>query len=194
MKNIIYTFAFCIAVTSATKAQRIYQTAENTNGTKDVVSVLVPEGWVQDNQRKHGVHANNVLVKTDEVGEIGNGKIFIQTIPMEANQHSVDEVIAHEKMMYATATTKVKETAKVTVDDITEARVITVTGSVDAANQLIAFIPLPTSVIAVTLSTPYGEFMADHMADFEALLKSFQLNPHLKTTPPALLTQWEEKE
>jgi hypothetical protein len=194
MKNLIYTFAFCFSLTMIAKAQRIYQTAESANGAKDVISVMVPDGWVQDNQRKHGIWAKNILVKADEVGEMGNGKIYIQTIPMEADQYSVEDVIAHEKMMYKTVNTEVKETARITLDELNkEVSVISVKGSPDDAHQVVAFIPLTTSVAVVTLSTPYSEFVADHMADFTSLLRSFQLNPHLKqTTGTDVITRVEE--
>lgn len=184
MKQMIVAMASCLAI-SASYGQRVYQAVETANGSKEVISVMVPDGWRQDNQHKHGIYAKNVLVKADEVGEPGSGKIYIQTIPMESDQLSVEELIAREKMMYKTAQTEVKEKTKlITEEDKTEVSVIKVKGSVDDAHQLVAFIPLTTSVAVVTLSTPYEQFVNDHWADFESLIKSFQLNPHLRPARP----------
>jgi hypothetical protein len=185
MKNIIYIFALGLALCSSAQAQRIYYSTENTTGKKDIVSVEVPEGWVQVHKEKPGVHANQVLVKADETAlELNNGWMFIQTIPMDATQETVADIVAYEKMMNTTKTTKVEDLTPLVADKKNkEISWMKVTGSVDGAHQVVAFIPVKNALVTVTLCTPFAEFLADHMNDFQSMVKSYQLNPVIN--PPA---------
>jgi hypothetical protein len=194
MKNLIYTVGLGLALCGTANAQRIYHSVEKTNGTKDVVSVMVPNGWAKVISDKPGVAGKHLLVKADEVDQtVNNGMIFIQSVPVESFIPSSDNVVEHEKMMYASAGVIVSETTRLaTESDNTQVRIVNVTGGVDGQHQVIAYMPLPEGMVSVTLCTPFKQFLDEHIGDFESLVKSYKLNPHLSTPEVPLVTDLGE--
>jgi hypothetical protein len=183
MKSMIYILALGLAISNSAQAQRIYYSTEAETGKKDIVSVEVPEGWIQDNSQNQGVNANQVLVKSDAVTSIETGMIFIQTLPLDETLKTVEDVIEHEKMMNTTSNSRVNEYAVITTEKKkTLVEVIRVIGSVDG-HQIIGFIPVKNGVVTITLCSESETFLKKHTEDFEALIKSYQLNPIIN--PPA---------
>jgi hypothetical protein len=179
MKSIVYVLALGLSVFSSAQAQRVYYSTEAATGKKDIVSVVIPEGWVQTDKSQSGVHANQVLVKDGE----SEGMIFIQTIPVDESCKTVEAVIAREKIMFDTKSIDVKDAMPITVEKKgVQAQIIKVIGSADG-NQVIAFIPIKNAVIAITLCSTDSDFINRHTADFESLVQSYQLNPIIN--PPS---------
>jgi hypothetical protein len=184
MKSIIYSFVLLFAVSNWANAQRIYCSIKPITGKKDIVSVEIPKGWIQDDKENSRIHASQALVLEGESLHENSGYIFIQTIAVEEGK-TIEETIAHEKLMYANNTVTVKETASITIDakkaDVI-ASVAQVSGSPDG-EQLVAFIPSKNSVLAVTLCSDDKNFITQHTPAFEALVGSYQLNPIIN--PPS---------
>jgi len=194
MKNLIYIVGLGLALCGTANAQRIYHSVDNSTGTKDVVSVMIPQGWSPVYSPKSGVAAKHLLVKSDEVEqELNNGMIFIQSVPVETFAPTADNVVEHEKMMYSTTGVTVTETTRLATEkDKTQVRVVNVTGSPDGKHQVIAYLPTSAGMVSVTICTPYETFLAEHVKDFESVVKSYQLNPHLTTPEVPLVTELVE--
>jgi hypothetical protein len=184
MKSIIYTFVLLFALSNWANAQRIYCSIKPITGKKDIVSVEIPKGWIQDHKENSRIHANQALVLEGESLHKNSGYIFIQAIAVEEGK-SIEEIIAHEKLMYATNTVTVKETAPITVEAkraTINASTVQVNGSADG-EQLVAFIPSKNSVLVVTLCSDNKNFITQQTAAFETLVGSYQLNPIIN--PPS---------
>lgn len=184
MKSIIYTFVFMFALSNWANAQRIYCSIKPITGKKDIISVEIPKGWVQDYKENSRIHANQALVLEGESLHENSGYLFIQTIALEEGK-TIEETIEHEKLMYATSTVTVRETVPITVDAkkaTVTVSAVQISGSADG-EQLVAFIPSKNSVVAVTLCSENKDFITQHVTTFEALVGSYQLNPIIN--PPS---------
>lgn len=179
MKNVFYTFVFLTAFGSIANAQRIYYSTKPVTGKKDIVSVEVPQGWVQQVIENSGLQAGQLLTKA----EGANGSIIIQTIGIDDTYKTVEALLAHEKLMYNVKPATVHTLYPMALDKKkTQAELIHVTGSADG-EQLVAFIPAKNGIVVVTMVAENDAFISEHKNDFEALLNSYQFNPIIN--PPS---------
>jgi len=172
------------ALSNWANAQRIYCSIKPITGKKDIISVEIPKGWVQDYKENSRIHANQALVLEGESLHENSGYLFIQTIALEEGK-TIEETIEHEKLMYATSTVTVRETVPIIVDAkkaTVTVSAVQISGSADG-EQLVAFIPSKNSVVAVTLCSENKDFITQHVTTFEALVGSYQLNPIIN--PPS---------
>jgi hypothetical protein len=177
MKRLMYLFVMFVAV-KMLHGQRLYFSTVPVAGKKDIVSFVIPDGWIKDNEAK-GVIAHEILTKEND----SRGMIFIQTIAADAKHQTPEALIVREKMMYDTRTTTIRELMPVTTEKKKiPARIVKISGSADG-EQLVAFIPIKHGLVAITMCSQDHAFIEENVAAFESLIKSYELNPIIN--PPA---------
>ncbi len=178
MKNILFSITLVLAFGGAVNAQRIYQSLKPITGKKDIVSVEVPQGWVQQIAEKSNTNHGQLLTKN----ESSNSSILIQTIGFDDTYKTVEALIEREKLMYNVTPSVVHTLYPVELDKKMQAQLIRVSGSADG-EQLVAFIPVKNSLVVITMLADDETVISENKTDFESLLSSFEFNPIIN--PPS---------
>lgn len=165
MKKMIYTAACVVAIAATTQAQQ--------KGSP----VSIAPGWVQDNSKNTELLAKESFVKADEVGELGNGVIYLREVALDEELTNLKSVVDLETKMFTlnkSAEVQVKDGGNITLADKKTTSVVKhVIGASDAKFQAIAYIPEKESVVTLTLSTYSKEFFDDHINDFRKMVSSY---------------------
>lgn len=178
MKNFVFSIALLLGFVSVASAQRIYQSIKPITGKKDIISVEVPSGWVQQVIENSNTYTGQHLTKVDA----HNVSIMVQTIGVDETYKTVEALLEHEKSMYNVKPATVHSLYPIELDKKIQAQLIQVTGSADG-EQLVAFIPVKNSVVVITMLANEPTFISENKADFESLLGSFEFNPIIN--PPS---------
>lgn len=165
MKKTIYTAACVVAMAVAAQAQQ------------KTSPVTIAPGWVQDNSKNTELLAKESFVKADEVGELGNGVIYLRETGLDEEVKTVQDLINLETKMFTLnkqGEVQIKDAGKITLADKKTASIVKhVTGASDAKFQAIAYIPEKESVVTLTLSTYSKEFFDDHINDFRKMVSTY---------------------
>jgi hypothetical protein len=170
MKKMIYSVACVVALASVAEAQQ------------KTSPVAIAEGWVQDNSRNAAQLARESFIKADEVGEIGNGIIYLREVGLDEELTSLKDVVDLDAKMFTLnkTTVQVKDAGKIVLADKKTTSVVKhITGSSDAQFQAIAYIPEKGSVVTLTLATYSKEFFEDHLNDFNKMVSTYSKDVRL---------------
>lgn len=166
MRRLIYTLACLTLVGGIVQAQDTQKT------------VVIAPGWVQDISKNSEYNAVQAFVKADELGELGNGIIYMSEIPLDIEVATLKELMAYDDRMLqfnkAENTVKIKDAGKIVLKDKnTVAEIRHVIGGRDAKYQAIAYIPENGKIVTLTLSTYSDLFFEDHVGDFNTMVQSY---------------------
>ncbi len=190
MKNIIATITLICVLAGVVKSQQLYFSLEPYTGKKDIVSIDIPQGWLQTDNENVGVAAHQLFTKVGETLEHNKGFVFIQTIATDETFKTPEAIVEQELMMLKSQSVKLDVLSKIHSDKKkVQAEIISIKGSADG-DMLMAFIPVKKAVIVITLCASETDYIISNTVDFVSMVKSYQINPIINPPSFADLVIW----